>query len=112
MALLVERGGGELRDAHVARVQTGDEPLDRAALAGRVPALEEDQNGRAQAAVARQAGEPQAQGQQSLLSGREAFGLLVAVELEREVEVVESAHRSILPGGVVLGQAALFLADQ
>ena len=40
MALLVVGRRGEGRDAHVAGIEVGDEPLDRAALARRVPALE------------------------------------------------------------------------
>ncbi len=42
MALLVRRRRRELRHAHVAGVERRHQPLDRAALAGRVPALEQD----------------------------------------------------------------------
>src|SRR5262249_61073468 len=46
VALLVGSRARELDHAHVARVDWGDEALDRAALAGRVPALEDDAHGR------------------------------------------------------------------
>ena len=49
MALLVVGRRRELDDAHVARVELGDEPLDRAALAGRIPALEDDADRQARA---------------------------------------------------------------
>ena len=52
VALLVERRRGELGDADVTGVHPRDEPLDRAALAGRVPTLEEDQTRWPEAAVA------------------------------------------------------------
>ena len=47
MALLVEGRRGELRHAHVARVELGHQALDRAALARRVPALEQHAHRRA-----------------------------------------------------------------
>src|SRR4051812_4822219 len=61
VALLVVGRGGELDDADVAGVDLGDQPLDAAALAGGVPALEEDADRRAELALADQAaeGEPQ-----------------------------------------------------
>jgi hypothetical protein len=43
VAQLVRRRGRELRDAVVAGVERGDEALDRAALPGGVPALEDDE---------------------------------------------------------------------
>ena len=54
-------GRGELRDAHVAGVERGHQALDRAALAGGVPALEEDAHGRAEVPVVAQSGERQPQ---------------------------------------------------
>ena len=59
MALLVVGRGGELDDADVARVQLGDQPLDRAPLARGVPALEDDADRRAELAAADQAAERQ-----------------------------------------------------
>ena len=48
MAMLVGRRRRERRDAHVARVQRGEQALDRAALARGVPALDDDRQRRAE----------------------------------------------------------------
>src|SRR3954451_2493023 len=42
VALLVVRRCGELRDPYVSRVERSHQPLDAAALAGRVPAFEQN----------------------------------------------------------------------
>ena len=52
MALLVGRRRGELNDAHVPGVDLRDQALDRAALARRIPALEDDANRRAERLLA------------------------------------------------------------
>ena len=53
MALLVVGRRGELDDADVAGVERRDQPLDRAALAGGVPALEDDADRRPELAARR-----------------------------------------------------------
>ena len=57
----------ELRDAHVAGVERGHEALDRTALAGGIPALEEDAYGRAEVSTVAQPGEHKSQREQALL---------------------------------------------
>ena len=79
----------------MARVERGDEPLDRAALAARVPALEEHAHGRADPALADEPAEHEAQRQQPDLRRLEALRRLLLGELDREVDVVEASH---LPG--------------
>ena len=59
--LLVVRGRGELRHPHVPWVQRCDQALDRAALAGGVPALEDHAQWRTDAVLAELAAEHQAQ---------------------------------------------------
>ena len=61
MALLVGRRGGELDHAHVARIHLGHQPLDRPALARRVPALEHHAHRRPELALADLTAERQAQ---------------------------------------------------
>ena len=91
MALLVRGRRRILHDAHVARVEMVDEALDRAALARGVPALEEHAQRRPD--LRRQlAAEPQPQPEQPLLGGGELLRLLLARELEREIEGIEVAH--------------------
>ena len=111
VALLVEGGRGELRDPDVSGVHPADEPLDRSALAGRVPPLEEDQDRWAQAPVALQSTEAQAQREQALLGRLEALGLLRAAELLRQIEFVETTHGSILSGRGRNGQVPLSGAE-
>jgi hypothetical protein len=90
LALFDARGRGERRHAHVARVERRQEPLDRPALARRVPALEEDAHRRPDVAVADQAAERQAQRREPPLGGLEALRLLLAGGVELEVELVEA----------------------
>ncbi len=92
VALLVGRGRGVLRDAHVAGVERRDEPLDGAALAGGVPALEDHEQAGAETAVAQaprdrepQLGEPQAARRELLLVVLGGDGLA-------EVDGVEAWH--------------------
>jgi hypothetical protein len=67
VALLVVRRCRELRNAHVPRVEMVHEPLDGAALAGGVPALEDDAQRRPDGAVAQLTAEGEAQPQESVL---------------------------------------------
>jgi hypothetical protein len=60
----------------VARVHRGDEALDRAALAARVPALEDHAHRRPELAAAGLPAELQTQPQQPCLRGFEPLGLL------------------------------------
>ena len=78
MPLLVVRRRGELRDPHVPGVEVVDQPLDRAALAGGVPALEDDAQRRADRAAADLAAQREAQPQQPFLLLGELLGLLLA----------------------------------
>src|SRR3954453_12868871 len=97
VALLVGRRCGERLDADVAGVERGDETLDGAALAARVPALEQDAQRRPELTASYQAGERQAQLRQAPAVERQQPVLLLARELEREVDVVEAPHGFILP---------------
>ena len=72
MALLLVGGRRVLADAHVARVEAGDQPLDRPSLAGRVPSLEDDAQRRAEPAVAEEAAAHEAQVQEPQLGALEA----------------------------------------
>ncbi|CAN5620044.1 hypothetical protein BH24ACT24_BH24ACT24_07550 [soil metagenome] len=76
----------------MAGVEWRDEPLDRAALARGVPALEEHAHRRSGLVLAEHAGEPEPELEQSALRGLEALGLLVSREREGEVEGAEAAH--------------------
>jgi hypothetical protein len=76
----------------VAVVHLLREPLDRAALAGRVPALEQRAHGRAEPAVPDQPAELQAQRVQPVLPGGEPFLVLVAPDLLRQVDIVQAPH--------------------
>ena len=100
MALLVVRRRGERRDAHVAVVELGGEALDRAALAGRVPALEQHAHGRPEAAVADQPAQLKAQRAQALLRRRQAVVLLLAPQLEAQVDLVETPHQAARGAGL------------
>ena len=82
----------------MARVERGDQPLDRAALAGRVPALEQDARPEARGALAVRrdlAAERQPQLGEPRLSALEALRLLLSRQRQRQVELVEAAHGSI-----------------
>ena len=98
MSLVVGRRRAELRDAHVAQVQRVDQALDRPALAGCVPALEQHADRRPELPVAQLAAEraaaapPGARGRPSA-----ARLVLLLAELERQVELVEASHGPTLP---------------
>jgi len=70
--------------------------IDRAALARRVPALEDDAQRRADRAVAELAAQREAQPQQPLLLLGQLIGPLLAGELQRQVYLVESSHGATL----------------
>src|SRR5829696_3999698 len=96
VALLVVRRRAVGGDPEVARVEVGDQAADRPALARGVPPLEDHAQRRAEAPVARLAPELQAQLLEAELPRRQARGLVVARELQAEVDVVQAAHRRIL----------------
>jgi hypothetical protein len=91
VALLVVRGSRELLDAHVPRVEWGDQALDGAALAGGVPALEQHAQRRAEP-VADQAAEHEPQREQPALRRVQPLGLLLLAQPQRQVELVQRAH--------------------
>src|SRR6185503_11013017 len=97
VALLVLVGRGELGDADVARVQRRHQPLDRPALAGGVPALEDDHERRPEGAIADQAAERQPQLRQppSLLLQPRFF--LLTAQARTEIDVVKASHAPNLP---------------
>ena len=72
VALLVRGRRRELRHAHVARVERRHEPLDRPALAGGVPALEQHADRRAEPVARELAAERQPQRLQPLPGRRRA----------------------------------------
>ena len=76
----------------MARIERGDQALDRAALAGGVPALEHDAHGRPEPAVSEQATERQPEREQPVLSLRELRLALLLGELLAEIDLVEAAH--------------------
>ena len=82
----------ELGDVHVAGVEVGGQPPDRASLARSVPALEDGAQRRAQRAVADQSGALQPKRQQSLLRLRQPFQSLFRRELGRQVDVIQRCH--------------------
>ena len=86
---LVGRRRGERGDVHVAGVERLDQPLDGAALAGGVPALEDDAHRRAEVAVVELTAIDQPQVQQAALRLSETLRLLVLGELQREVGVLQ-----------------------
>ena len=89
---LVLRGRRERAHADVARIELPDEPLDRSALAGSVPALEDDAHRRAELAVPDETAEPQPQGQQPALLLLEPLLRLLLRQRQRHVELIESSH--------------------
>jgi hypothetical protein len=95
--LLVVGGGGELGDPHVPGVQLADEALDRPALPGGVPALEQHAQRRTELPPADLSAEQQAQVDQSLLGLLELLLGLLLRQADREVDVVEPAHGQSLP---------------
>ena len=102
VALLVVRRRSEGRDAHVAGVEVGDEPLDRTALARRVPALEHRAHGRPERAVADEAAAREAQLQEAPAALLEPRLLLLPAESQREVELVQPPHQAA-PSAPVAG---------
>ena len=78
MALLVGRRLGERRDPVVAGVERLDDALDGAALAARVGAFEDHQQGRAELARAHLAAEVQAELEQAALGCVEPLVVLAA----------------------------------
>src|SRR6476620_10226489 len=92
VALLVGRWRGELDDTYVAGIGAGHKPLDRPALAGRVPTLEHDACGRSELSFADLTAEGQAKLRESLPCPVERAGFLLARERRRQVEFVEAAQ--------------------
>ncbi len=76
MALLAIGGRRELRHLEVPGIELRGQAPDRAALAGRVPALEQDQQRRPDLAVADQSRALQSQSQQALLGALEPLDAL------------------------------------
>ena len=103
MAQLVGSGRRKRGDVDVAGVERLDQPLDRPALAGRVPALEDDAHGRTELAVVQLTAVDQPQVEQPPLGPAETFALLVLGEAQREVAVLEAGvvleRRLVLPAG-------------
>ena len=81
MALLAIGRRRELRDLEVPRVELRRQAPDRAALAGRVPTLEQDQQRRTDVAVADQSRALQSQRQQPLLGALEPLDALALESL-------------------------------
>ncbi len=96
---LVGRGGSEGRDVHVTRIERLDQALDRPTLAGGVPPLEDDADGRAQFPAAELATVDQPEMQDPELRLAEAFGLLVLREARREVGVLQPRVAVVRVGG-------------
>jgi hypothetical protein len=80
VAALVLVGRGELGDTDVAGVEGGDEAPDGAALARRVPALEEHAQGRAELAAADQSAELEPEGEEPLLGRLDPVLALLGTE--------------------------------
>ena len=98
MPLLVERRLGERGDAVVARIEPLDESLDGPALAGRIAALEHEQQAGSELAGAHLAADVQAQLQPPPLERGELLLVLLAPEARREIEHVEATHRRLRLG--------------
>ena len=86
----------ELHDMHVTGIERFDEPADRAALSGGIPAFEHDAERRAKAGVTEQSGSLEAQLEEAVLHNGELYRFGVAAQLRCQVGVVEATH----PGGV------------
>jgi hypothetical protein len=93
VSLLRRSGGSELDDMDVPGIERLDEPADRAALAGGIPALEQDAQRRAKAGVAEQARGLQAQFDETALNDSEPRRLGAPAETLRQINLVETAHR-------------------
>jgi hypothetical protein len=94
MVSQLRRGGsGELDDVHVPGIERFDEPADRAALSGGIPALDQDTQRGAEARVTEQARGLQAQLDEAALNDGEPRRLGAAAQALRQVNLVETAHR-------------------
>ena len=100
MAQLVVGGGGEGGDADVTWIERRDEALDGATLAGGIPPLEDDADGRTQFPPAQLATDDQAQMQQPELGRVQALLLFVSRETSGEVHILQ-------PGDVVWSRRLL-----
>jgi hypothetical protein len=92
MALLVGRRRGELLDPDVAVVELGRHPLDRAALAARVPALHENTERRAEPLAAELPAQLEAPRREQLLGALEPRLVLVLRDLRRRPGLVQAPH--------------------
>jgi hypothetical protein len=91
--LLIRCGRGELCDPHMPRVQWGDQPLDAAALAAGVPALEDHAHRRTERVrLTDQATTDQAELEQPSLREREPLGLLIRGQPQREIDLIKNTH--------------------
>ena len=96
MSLLVLGRGRERPHPHVSWVELLDEALDRAALAGGVPALEHDAHRWAEVVASSEPGEPQPERQQPpLLLAQPLLGFLLR-KRHRQIELFETSHRQLL----------------
>jgi hypothetical protein len=89
VTLLVRRRRCELGDAHVTRIETTDETPDRASLAGCIPPLEQNENGRAEPASVDEATEYEPQMQEAALRGLELLRFLFAGQTKGQIERTE-----------------------
>lgn len=97
VAELVGARGAELRHPDMAGIQRADQPSDTAALAGRVPTLKQNANGRTQPSADQTAGlQPQRQKPSMRLSDAELA--LTCAELQMEICGSEGCHADILSG--------------
>ena len=96
MAFLVGARGGVLGYAHVPRIERRRQALDRAALAGGVPALEDDAERRPQLFPADQPAKGQPQLRQPLPGQLQLTLFLLAAERETQVDLVEVSHTAIV----------------
>ena len=96
MPLLVVRGGRELGDPDVPRVELRDQPLDRPALARGVPPLEQHAQRRSELLRADLAAQQQPQVHQSLLRRLELPLPVLLGQAQRQIDVVQPAHEPSL----------------
>ena len=96
VALLVEGRLGERRDPVVAGIERLDDALDGAALAARVGAFEDHEERGAELARAHLAPEVQPKLEQATLRFVEPLVVLGAAQAQREVELVQASHRSVM----------------
>ena len=93
MALLTRARRRELGNRYVAGVEWSGEPADRAAFAGGVPTLEEDQERRAERSVTDQPGTLQTQRQQPPLRTLQPLLGFLAGERQRQINLVQCSHQ-------------------